>query len=233
LLYCFLVCFFVGLSFYCFVILGCKKFADHFFLHINSPRTLKSCFGEKPVFVWGSYVNFSWFVLKSHVSRWNSTCARVNHTRACQNHTLRVEITLVRVKIAVVSVVITFMRFNITLRLEITLCVWKSHSTYIHLTRACLNHHSMRVNITYNSDFYTQSVVLTRMSLIIAFESVIITHIRVNVWCWNHSRKCRTHICACQNYTACQNQTACGNYTHLRVEITLFVQKLHSCVWTS
>jgi hypothetical protein len=54
-----------------------------------------------------------------------------------QHHTLRVEITLVLVEITVVSVVITFVRVKITLRLtlrvEITLCVWKSLST-------CINH---------------------------------------------------------------------------------------------
>jgi hypothetical protein len=47
----------------------------------------------------------------------------------CQNPTVRVEITLVRVKITVVSVVITFVRVKITLRVEITLCVYKSPSS--------------------------------------------------------------------------------------------------------
>jgi hypothetical protein len=37
------------------------------------------------------------------------------------------------------------------------------------------------VLITHKSDFYTQSVVLTRMSVIINFVSVIITLIRVNI----------------------------------------------------
>jgi hypothetical protein len=46
---------------------------------------------------------------------------------------IRVSITLVRVEIYVVSVVFTVMRFNITLRVEITLCVWKLHS-------ACRSH---------------------------------------------------------------------------------------------
>jgi hypothetical protein len=41
----------------------------------------------------------------------------------CQYHTLPVEITLVRVEISVVSVVITVVRFNITQRVEIILCV--------------------------------------------------------------------------------------------------------------
>jgi hypothetical protein len=41
---------------------------------------------------------------------------------ACRNH------TLVRVEITVVSVVNTFVRVKITMRVEITLCVYKSHS---------------------------------------------------------------------------------------------------------
>jgi hypothetical protein len=51
-----------------------------------------------------------------------------NHTHTCQQHTLRVVITLVRVEITGVSVVMTFVRFNIILRVEITLFVYKSHS---------------------------------------------------------------------------------------------------------
>jgi hypothetical protein len=53
----------------------------------------------------------------------------------CENRTLRIEITLVRVEITfvrveitVVSVVITFLGVKITLHVEITPCVWKSHS---------------------------------------------------------------------------------------------------------
>jgi hypothetical protein len=52
-----------------------------------------------------------------------------NHIHACQNHTLRVKITIVRVEITVVSVVITFVRDKVTIRVEITLCVYKSHSS--------------------------------------------------------------------------------------------------------
>jgi hypothetical protein len=124
----------------------------------------------------------------------------------CQYHTLRVVITVVRITIIVVSVVITFVRVKITLCLEITLCVLKSHSacgnytlrieftlyvdkshscvlkshfSFRNYTRACV-HHSMRMNITHKSDFYMQSVVLTHMCVIITFVSAIIKVIRVN-----------------------------------------------------
>jgi hypothetical protein len=45
-----------------------------------------------------------------------------------QNHILRIEITLLRVEITVVSIANTFVRVNITLRVETALCVYKSHS---------------------------------------------------------------------------------------------------------
>jgi hypothetical protein len=81
----------------------------------------------------------------------NHTRACRNHTHTCQNNTLRVNINLVRVEITVVSVVITFLRFNITLRVkitclnqtmrvEITLCVWKLHSV--------CRWHTLRVDVT-------------------------------------------------------------------------------------
>jgi hypothetical protein len=109
---------------------------------------------------WWSYVNFSWFVSKPHASCWNSTRAYVNPTRACryhtcechnhtrechnhthecQNHTLRVEITVVRFEFTIVIVVITFMRVKITLRLEITLCLYKAHWAFRNYTM-CVNY---------------------------------------------------------------------------------------------
>jgi hypothetical protein len=71
---------------------------------------------------------------------------RAKHT-VCGNLTLSIETNLVRIEITLVRVVITFLRviitlmrvkttlcvLNHTLRVEITLCVWKSHS-------ACGNH---------------------------------------------------------------------------------------------
>jgi hypothetical protein len=39
----------------------------------------------------------------------------------------------------------------------------------------------IRVNISYKSDFYTQSVVLTRMCVIINFVSVIINFVSVTI----------------------------------------------------
>jgi hypothetical protein len=118
----------------------------------------------------------------------------------------------VRVEITVVSDLIIFVRFNITLRVEMTLCVYKSHSAcgkynlrvestlrveitlyiYIYITLVRVKIKLVRVNtvcvLTHKSDFYTQSVVLTRISVritfvsvIITFVSVIITLIRVNI----------------------------------------------------
>jgi hypothetical protein len=46
----------------------------------------------------------------------------------------------VRVEITLVRIVITFVPFEITLRVESTLCVWKSHSTCINHNRAFRNH---------------------------------------------------------------------------------------------
>jgi hypothetical protein len=78
-----------------------------------------------------------------------------NYTITCLNHTLWVEVTLVRIKITVVSVVITFARFKITLRVEITLSVWKSHS-------ACENRNLRAHSCVLRSHFtfrnYTQRI---------------------------------------------------------------------------
>jgi hypothetical protein len=120
---------------------------------------------------------------------------------------------------------------NYTLRVEIPLyvfkshsCVLKSHFAFRNYTRVCV-HHSVRVNITHKSDFYTQSVFLTRMCVMITFVSVIITLIRAtshsayrnhSCACLKHCRECRSHICVFQNHTACDDYT-------LRVEVTLFV----------
>jgi hypothetical protein len=69
------------------------------------------------------------------------------NTHTCQHHTLRVEITLVRIEITVVSVVITYVRVKITLRMEITLyvyeshsCLLKSHFLFRNYTCACVHH---------------------------------------------------------------------------------------------
>jgi hypothetical protein len=52
----------------------------------------------------------------------NQTLHVKSHS-ACVNRILRVEINLVRVEITIVCVVITFVPVEITLRVEITLCV--------------------------------------------------------------------------------------------------------------
>jgi hypothetical protein len=77
----------------------------------NHTRACGIAASQNPIRIfWWSHVNFSWFVLKSHVSSWKSTRACVNHTRTCrnhthtcQNHTLREEITLVRIEITRMS----------------------------------------------------------------------------------------------------------------------------------
>jgi hypothetical protein len=48
---------------------------------------------------------------------------RVKAHSACENCTLRVEIKLLRVEITLVRIRITFVPFEITLRVEITICV--------------------------------------------------------------------------------------------------------------
>jgi hypothetical protein len=74
------------------------------------------------------------------------TIVRVSHTWLGLNPQIgrplsRIVMPLVcfflRVKITVVSVVITFVRFKITLRVEITLCVYKSHYACRNHTRTC------------------------------------------------------------------------------------------------
>jgi hypothetical protein len=70
---------------------------------------------------------------------------RVKSHSVCENHTLRVEIvlyikkinllrvetTLVRVETTLVRVGITFVPVEITLPVEVTLCVYKSHSSVL------------------------------------------------------------------------------------------------------
>jgi hypothetical protein len=76
---------------------------------------------------------------------------------------------------------------NHILRVAIKLCVCKSHFAFRNYSRACVYHMFITyllVNITHKSDFYTQSVVFTRMNVIIIFVSVIITLIRVNIALW-------------------------------------------------
>jgi hypothetical protein len=106
----------------------CQNHSQH---HMHDVKfTLVRVVRTQSGIFWYSYVNFSWFVLKSHTSCWNSTCSCFNHSRKCQNHThtcpnhtLRVEITLVCVEITVLTVEITLVRVTIILRVEIILCV--------------------------------------------------------------------------------------------------------------
>jgi hypothetical protein len=102
----------------------------------------------------------------------NYICAFQDHT-ACGNYTMRVEITLCVWKLHSACK-------NHNLRVEIAFyvykshsCVLKSHFAFRNFTLTCV-HHNMRVNITHKSHFYTQSIIIT-------FVSVIITLIRVNI----------------------------------------------------
>jgi hypothetical protein len=122
-------------------------------------------------------------------SMWTSQSACINHTRAFINHSLRSKISLVRVSITLCVWTSPYACEHHTMRVNITLCVWISHyacehhTMRVNITRcvwishyAC-EHHNMRVNILHKSDFYTQSVVLTRMSVF--FE------------CHNHTHTCQ------------------------------------------
>jgi hypothetical protein len=72
-------------------------------------------------------------------------CVVITLIITCHNHTLRVEITRVRVEI---TLVITFVRVKITMLVEITLCVYKSHSAcHIH-THTCQNYSHVSRNHT-------------------------------------------------------------------------------------
>jgi hypothetical protein len=112
---------------------------------------------------------------------------------------------------------------NHTRACEITLCVqklhscvWTSHFDFRNYTRACVLY-SMRVNITHNCDFYTQSVALTRMSFIISFVSVIITLIRVIITLIRVNITCLVRV---------EIRVVSVVITFIRFKITL-------CVWTS
>jgi hypothetical protein len=54
---------------------------------------------------------------------------RVKSHSACGNRTLRVEVNRVLVEITLLRVGVTFVPVEITLRVEIILCLWKSHSS--------------------------------------------------------------------------------------------------------
>jgi hypothetical protein len=97
-----------------------------------------------------------------------------------------------------------------------------SHCACWNRTRACRNQTLcseitlVRVlNITHKIDFYTQSVVLTRMK-------VIITLIRVKI------APCvfKSHSCMLKSYFTFPNYTRACDHNTMRVNITL-------CVWTS
>jgi hypothetical protein len=105
---------------------------------------------------------------------------------------------------------------NYSLRVEITFCVWQSLSAFKNYSRACV-HHSIRVNITHKSNFYKQSVVLTRMSVIITFVSVIITLIRGNIALCVY----KSHSCVLISHFAFQKYTLACDHHIIRVTITL------------
>jgi hypothetical protein len=107
-------------------------------------------------------------------------------------------------------------------RVETTFCVWKSHS-------ACIND-TLHVEITLvRIDITVVSVVRTfvRVKITLHVEILLCVYIshsmcrnRSCVYL-NHSRKCRKHICVCQNHTACGNYTLRVEITFVRVKITI------------
>jgi hypothetical protein len=118
-----------------------------------------------------------------------------------QNHTLRVKINLLGVKIIVVSVVITFVRFKITMRVEITLCVSKSHScvSYTHAYVSNLLSCVQKTHSACGSGFLTLCVeaYLVRVEITLCMYKL-------------HSSMSLSHklVSKCQNYTC-----VCGNHT--------------------
>jgi hypothetical protein len=150
-------------------------------------------------------------VLKSHF-------AFRNYTRACVHHNIRVNIT--QENITFVSVIITVIRVNIAL------CVYKSHSCVLishfafqNYTCAC-DYHIMRVNI---------SVCMWK-----SHYACVHAECGFNTYeCHNHTHTCQHHTLVCVEITVVSvvitfvRVTACGNNTHLRIEIITL------CVWTS
>jgi hypothetical protein len=118
-----------------------------------------------------------------------------------QHHTLRVELT-------VVSVVITFVRVKITLRLEITLCVYK--------TRACWNH-TLRSEIT-----------LVRVEITLCFQKLHSCVCSSQCTCEHHTKEWFLHAecdvdtleCDYDTHESDYDTYTCQNHT-LHVEITL------------
>jgi hypothetical protein len=94
----------------------------------------------------GMYKSHSYVWLSHYGHVKIALCVHKSHS-ACINHALRVKITLVRFKITVLSVVGTFVRVKSTLQVEITLCVYNSHSC-VWTSHYEFEHHNMRVNIT-------------------------------------------------------------------------------------
>jgi hypothetical protein len=75
----------------------------------------------------------------SRVYRNGNLCVKLHFV--CENRIMHVEIHLVRVLITLVHVVITFLPGKITLQVEITLYLQKSHSACENCT-LCNNSHS-------------------------------------------------------------------------------------------
>jgi hypothetical protein len=125
--------------------------------------------------------------------------------------------------------------------------MWLWHS-YVSKPHSACRNHSYCDEHTHECNFWTQSVISTRTSVIylrrvwlphaecdfypqsvISKRSVILTRTNVittlttvstsHSACWNHSCKCRNHICACQNHTAF------GNY--------ILLEAITRCVWKS
>jgi hypothetical protein len=136
----------------------------------------------------------------------------------CRNDTMRVEIALCIYKSHSCVLKSHFLCRNYTracvhhtMSVKITLCVWTSHY-------ACV-HHSMHVNITLKSDFYTQSVVLTRMN-VIKWVEITVVRIAITLCVW------KLHSAYIKHNRACWIYTLLPEITLVRVVITV-------CVWTS
>jgi hypothetical protein len=129
-----------------------------------------------------------------------------NHICACQNP--RIEIN------------------NHTLRVEITLCVWKSHFAFRNYTRTCV-HHSMRVNITQEWFLHAECGFDTYECHNHFRECHNVMRVmRVNIaLCVYESHSCVliSHSCVLISHFAFQNYIRACNYHTMRLDITLCV----------
>jgi hypothetical protein len=131
----------------------------------------------------------SWLILKSHAAWCNNMFTCLNHTRACLSHTCECGYDI-RVW------------ENHTLRVKITLCVWKSHSACRNHNRACRNHtracenHNLRAEITLIRVEITLGVCFEKLSVLAKIHLKLDTHA-----CEFHTQIFHFYTFACQIFS--------------------------------